>query len=731
MKPAKAKARRRKNKKNLPPPPPRVKPVQSIQPQKPDYSDESEHDSDEGSSDSDVEDAEDYRKGGYHAVSIGDLFNAKYRVISKLGWGHFSTVWMCKDESQSPVHEFVALKIQKSASKYCEAADDEITILQQIREGDPDDKYCCVQLLGSFRHRGPNGQHVCMVFPVFGANLLGLIKAHDYHGAPLDIVKAATRQVLRALDYCHSKLQMIHTDLKPENVLLIRHDYDKLIEDARARHAYIMQYPTAVSSRRRSSAGSKPAQHGAAAAASTNSSAAAAGAPISKSKKKRMKKKAAEAKKEAAAAAAEAPGTAEAVSESSGEVSTVQSNQESCTEATETAASSETASSEAAGGKAAGGEAEGACSETPAAESECPPAAAPPVEAPAPKLSIKEQRMAAERALMQNAAPSPVPSKNRPRSKEQRVALERQLMGQAANQGASSSGDSGTSKAAREEQARVAANAPPMPDMRKQDLLSLTGEESQCKLADLGSGCWTYKQFTDDIQTRQYRCPEVILGAGYSCPADMWSMACLVFELSTGELMFDPHSGRDYSRDEDHLAQMIELLGKFPKKLAVAGKYSNECFNKKGDLKHIKKLNSWPLYKVLSEKYEFPHQEALQLSQFLEGMLNFNPAKRKTAAECLLDPWLNNGVAQQPAEPCPASSQDGDAESNSLSVSQSLSVSPVAVSEASTADTKLELLEEYHPEADLQAEEGPPPAYVEPHPPAGPPPAAENVEEEV
>merc|ERR1712086_765353 len=104
MKPAKAKARRRKNKKNLPPPPPRVKPVQSIQPQKPDYSDESEHDSDEGSSDSDVEDAEDYRKGGYHAVSIGDLFNSKYRVISKLGWGHFSTVWMCKDYSRDEDH---------------------------------------------------------------------------------------------------------------------------------------------------------------------------------------------------------------------------------------------------------------------------------------------------------------------------------------------------------------------------------------------------------------------------------------------------------------------------------------------------------------------------------------------------------------------------------------------------------------------------------------------------
>ena len=29
------------------------------------------------------------------------------------------------------------------------------------------------------------------------------------------------------------------------------------------------------------------------------------------------------------------------------------------------------------------------------------------------------------------------------------------------------------------------------------------------KIVDFGNACWTYKQFTDDIQTRQYRCPEV------------------------------------------------------------------------------------------------------------------------------------------------------------------------------------------------------------------------------
>lgn len=37
-----------------------------------------------------------------------------------------------------------------------------------------------------------------------------------------------------------------------------------------------------------------------------------------------------------------------------------------------------------------------------------------------------------------------------------------------------------------------------------------------------------HKHFTDDIQTRQYRSLEVLMGAGYSTPADIWSTACMV-----------------------------------------------------------------------------------------------------------------------------------------------------------------------------------------------------------
>ena len=56
----------------------------------------------------------------------------------------------------------------------------------------------------------------------------------------------------------------------------------------------------------------------------------------------------------------------------------------------------------------------------------------------------------------------------------------------------------------------------------------------------------------------------------------------MAFELATGDYLFEPHSGEDYSRDEDHLAHVIELLGPIPRKIAFSGKYSREFFNKKG-----------------------------------------------------------------------------------------------------------------------------------------------------
>lgn len=93
--------------------------------------------------------------------------------------------------------------------------------------------------------------------------------------------------------------------------------------------------------------------------------------------------------------------------------------------------------------------------------------------------------------------------------------------------------------------------------------------------------------FTDDIQTRQYRSVEVILGAPYNHTTDIWSTACLAFELLTGDYLFDPRGSDEYSRDEDHLAHIIELLGNIPPDIIFQGKYGLKYFTSYGRISLI------------------------------------------------------------------------------------------------------------------------------------------------
>ncbi|KAG0451808.1 hypothetical protein HPP92_026066 [Vanilla planifolia] len=442
------------------------------------------------------EGTEDCRQGGYYAVRVGDAFKqGTYIVQSELGRGYYSTVWLARDTVLS---RDVALKVQKSAQDFTEAAMDEIKILKQIADGDPDDTRCVVKLLDHFKHSGPNGHHVCMVFEFLGDNLLTLIKYTDYRGIPLQMVKEICRYILIGLDYLHQKLSIIHTDLKPENILLV-----STIDPTKdPRLSDVPPYFPAIKKSEDSQAKTPSAANG----------------DLTRNQKKKIKRKA----KRAAAATAE---SCEAVTSGSGGIQEESS-------------------------------------------------------------SVQNDRIVA--------------ADNGTRHTYRR-------------------GSKGTRR-------KLAMEV----DLR-------------CKLVDFGNACWTYKQFTSDIQTRQYRCPEVLLGSKYSTHADLWSFACICFELATGDVLFDPHSGENYDRDEDHLALMMELLGMMPRKIALGGRYSRDFFNRYGDLRHIRRLRFWPLDKVLVEKYEFCERDATDMADFLLPILDFVPEKRPPATQLLLHPWLEAG----------------------------------------------------------------------------------------
>lgn len=460
---------------------------------------------------SDDEGTEDYRRGGYHAVRIGDTFKSgRYVVQSKLGWGHFSTVWLAWD---TLISRYVALKVQKSAQHYTEAAMDEITILKQIADGDPDDKMCVVKLLDHFKHSGPNGQHVCMVFEYLGDNLLTLIKYGDYRGMPLHMVKEICYHILVGLDYLHRHLSIIHTDLKPENILLLS-TIDPLKDPRKSGAPLIL--------------------------------------PTTREK------------------TLFAPGSPSAVKSGNGDLTKSQK-----------------------------------------------------------KKIRKKAKRAAQGCVDKDACEETEPESSIPRAVESTSDSTPQV-DDATSQEANMSASDGNNDSHLSRRSR---------STRKSLLQSV---DLKCKLVDFGNACWTYKQFTSDIQTRQYRCPEVLLGSKYSTSADLWSFACICFELATGDVLFDPHSGDNFDRDEDHLALMMELLGMMPRKIALGGRYSRDFFNRYGDLRHIRRLRFWPLNKVLIEKYEFNEQDANDMAEFLVPILDFVPEKRPTAAQCLLHPWISS-----------------------------------------------------------------------------------------
>ncbi|RYG51546.1 hypothetical protein EON66_10650, partial [archaeon] len=65
---------------------------------------------------------------------------------------------------------------------------------------------------------------------------------------------------------------------------------------------------------------------------------------------------------------------------------------------------------------------------------------------------------------------------------------------------------------------------------------------SAIKVIDFGSSCTADKKPYKYIQSRFYRCPEVILELPYSQPIDIWSLGCILVEMHTGIPLF---AGRD------------------------------------------------------------------------------------------------------------------------------------------------------------------------------------------
>ncbi|KAL5346504.1 hypothetical protein ACLOAV_008775 [Pseudogymnoascus australis] len=102
----------------------------------------------------------DYDKADYFPVDIGQVFNSRYQVIGKLGFGNNSTVWLSHDLQQN---SYAALKVYRLDTEQGENR--EISIykkFEQLDSSHPGRKYVRT-MLDSFGVQGPQGYHQCLV----------------------------------------------------------------------------------------------------------------------------------------------------------------------------------------------------------------------------------------------------------------------------------------------------------------------------------------------------------------------------------------------------------------------------------------------------------------------------------------------------------------------------------------------------------------------------------------
>jgi len=867
------------------------------------------HGSDSGEDYTDDEDEGEvgYKPGGYHRVKIGEVYHQRYVVIKKLGWGHFSTVWMVKDRKAVQNNEgehFLALKVQKSADHYTDAAMDEVELLACIHKErtkqcsiakhkkDSDGVYAgemaefsryCATLHDSFFHTGPNGRHMCMVFSMLGCNLLSVIKAFNYRGIPIPVVKNMIRGICRGLDFLHRKCQIIHTDLKPENVLLLydqgignsdtdnlsnslanmtlekNSEHYQLAESIKELEDELLNLKLSATERKRLKRRLKKKRQKARKkffGSGTDGGDSMGGdddddddeaddeeteddddaSPnLSDWELARMLSNASNMISPRSADDGVVPATASVkrrlnhspfitsnfghrkeqadfklmgllqtlidVRRPSSEEFARHFNTASAVHDTDENGIAEiafmlrafTPEEELAEGVSAalGGipwelsddktRREWRCKITAPtvgrynAASGCPSTSFELIQKCRNKLDGNEKQIFSDLALLVGANmgdKDEMPNNNTKRAlpyslfklrfpvastyvvlsflesrlhgvvfftyrrDEGNPPLDKILFGPQAGSFCdhplamrtksdnSNNPSSAISTCLFGFDLRQVKEFQALPSLKEDGSASLdldspsldrvlgwwiarnpikdrvkaflgfdpTSEvvkalghkdrvngsdgcfkeggkkpggynndssslinpkpsppdlsdakallKTKSVIVDLGNACWTHRHFSEDIQTRQYRAPEVLIGSKYNTSADMWSLGCMTFELLTGDLLFDPRAGEDYDRDEDHLAMFQELLGRMPRRLALEGKYAKQFFDKKGSLKHIKSLKFWPIQEVLIEKYHFSKEDANGVADFMRPLLDFDPKTRASALKALRHKWL-------------------------------------------------------------------------------------------
>ncbi|KAI0874585.1 serine threonine protein kinase, CMGC group [Hypoxylon argillaceum] len=146
----------------------------------------------------------DFVASRYYPVRIGEILRDRYQIVGKLGFGTTSTVWLARDLGG---RRHVALKLFVNSESMGKQLDHELAIYKRISTSATNHRGrgAVRELLDSFDVTSPDGQHRCLVHPPLRL--------------PAPVLAFVLHRLFLALDFLHTECQIIHTDIKADNIM--------------------------------------------------------------------------------------------------------------------------------------------------------------------------------------------------------------------------------------------------------------------------------------------------------------------------------------------------------------------------------------------------------------------------------------------------------------------------------------------------------------------------------
>ncbi|CAH0023124.1 unnamed protein product, partial [Clonostachys rhizophaga] len=176
------------------------------------------------------EEMPEYKPEHFYPVRLGEVFHDRFQIMTKLGFGSSSTIWLARDLQD---HQYVALKVYiHNSTKHRERP-----FYEHLNKVLPSHHIGAAnvrKLVDSFEASGPHGKHIALALQVSQMSLRDMDTVFmKGRGFDEEFVKGAIKELLEAIDFLHTEVQAVHTDVHPGNLLLGLNDnsFFKTLED--------------------------------------------------------------------------------------------------------------------------------------------------------------------------------------------------------------------------------------------------------------------------------------------------------------------------------------------------------------------------------------------------------------------------------------------------------------------------------------------------------------------